>query len=720
MDNSISRNSSPVPVSPTVDHEQRDGQIGQRSATPMLAGGATSLVYQGQHALMPGDVQQGAVSPARKHSRSESPSAEASNAEPKRPRSSASGNTQFPNSLSQTAVIRRTAEQELSAWEKVNPASRGRVAHAVRAAAVHLRLAGVRPVDEDPPAVTELPPRLAELAPQLQEIDLSFTAIKSLAGLKGLNQLTRLTLEGSSLRNLESLPHLPELKYLWLPGNHLTELPADLAQRLPKLQTLNIGGSRLLSLDRLQGLSELEELNITGSPLQSLNSLPTLTQLESLIACDNQLEDLPSDLASRLPVLTSLDLANNALTSLAALKGMDQLLELDYSDNRKPLPIATLPPLLALHSLTVNTTSELDPDRVPINALDAFDLELENFPSLIHFEPLDLLFDGQLDILIERENALDDEGSVVNDMADFESPTVEAASRWKDTLKMSSTDGESHAQHFYTSVMPQSLHDGLKNDFAARPLLTLIAGLAFTAENLPGPGSEAFRERVQGDLRYLAESHDPTLLGDCKSSAEDSTGRCSDRASYGYGQLRRVIEKHRLIKGEYSAPQLFAKLAKQFDQELVKLQAAKLATSTRESVEYYFYMVGELAAKGIRVADGEEASLYGDRYQVADSAIEHTARLITEKRDNPEYLTFLSEHPAVQHIIQNRFPTEYSGILTSRTNAEQAAQNLLASAEPDSDDYFAALTAMHKAGEITPDWLKLKAAEILDDPALLT
>lgn len=86
----------------------------------------------------------------------------------------------------------------------------------------------------------------------------------------------------------------------------------------------------------LQLFVECKSLSLNQCKLKSIENLPSLPNLEKLSFNDNFIEHMPKDIASVLPKLTSLRIANNKIKNLADLEPLlacAYLKSVDFTSN---------------------------------------------------------------------------------------------------------------------------------------------------------------------------------------------------------------------------------------------------------------------------------------------------------------------------------------------------------------------------------------------------
>lgn len=141
--------------------------------------------------------------------------------------------------------------------------------------------------------------------------------------------LQTLDISGKGLTSLDGLAYCSGLTWLDLSDNQLTDLTpvADLTA----LRTLLISGNWISDLSPLAGLIHIEELDAGGNEIEDLSALANLTQLRRLWLYDNQIGDLYP--LAGLTALETLDLNVNDISNIASLQGLTALQTLNLSNN---------------------------------------------------------------------------------------------------------------------------------------------------------------------------------------------------------------------------------------------------------------------------------------------------------------------------------------------------------------------------------------------------
>lgn len=173
------------------------------------------------------------------------------------------------------------------------------------------------------------------------------TAINSLSGIEGFQNLTSLKADNNKLKSID-LSANTELTELSLHFNELTAVNG--LDATSKLKKLNLSWNYLTNITL--ELPELEELNIEENDLTVLN-VSKCPKLESLLAKSNELKDFNP---SQNKELSTLILSDNKLEGLD-LNNNDKLELLWISaNNLQVLDVSSLP---SLHNLSIINNPDL-------------------------------------------------------------------------------------------------------------------------------------------------------------------------------------------------------------------------------------------------------------------------------------------------------------------------------------------------------------------------
>jgi len=126
--------------------------------------------------------------------------------------------------------------------------------------------------------------------------------------------LSRLNITNANLKKIdESILLLPNLENLNMHGNELTnDINLD---RLLRLTILDLSANQITSIDSLF-IGNISILNLSNNKVKHLAKLSRLLGLVSINLSDNEIDDIDEVCAlNRLPMLQSVELANNPLTN---------------------------------------------------------------------------------------------------------------------------------------------------------------------------------------------------------------------------------------------------------------------------------------------------------------------------------------------------------------------------------------------------------------------
>jgi len=159
---------------------------------------------------------------------------------------------------------------------------------------------------------------------------------------------------------------------------HVTALMAsfsdfdDLADIAPmgQLTELHVGQTLMTDLGGLSRFPNLTLLHVQdNNSVESFAPIGQLSKLEELAIGGNNLGDM--DFLRDLSRLRSLSIVNARFTSLEALRGHPNLVELDLDENRVPDDISALLTIPNLERLTIELASLNQEQRAVVDQLEA-------------------------------------------------------------------------------------------------------------------------------------------------------------------------------------------------------------------------------------------------------------------------------------------------------------------------------------------------------------
>ncbi|KAI8097376.1 uncharacterized protein BX664DRAFT_326229 [Halteromyces radiatus] len=189
---------------------------------------------------------------------------------------------------------------------------------------------------------------------QLESLDLSYNRVRCLESLNGVPKLYELNLDNNQIdsvaldKPVDTLRVLklnynrlqafdgrffPNLRTLYLDSNRLVRIvDLRIMQHLDSISLRDQGGSQLQV--NVKELQSTRKLYLSGMPVKQLNHMIHFNTLEYLEISSAQLEELPSDFGSQVPLLRVLYLSHNYLKQLNPLIHHRRLQRLVLIDNR--------------------------------------------------------------------------------------------------------------------------------------------------------------------------------------------------------------------------------------------------------------------------------------------------------------------------------------------------------------------------------------------------
>ena len=175
--------------------------------------------------------------------------------------------------------------------------------------------------------------------PFIHSLDLSFTMLKSLAPLSGLNALRYLDLWSTKVSDLAPLTQLTNLQHLDLTGTQVSDLTS--LSESTDLRHLDLRRTQVTNLAPLAELTALEYLNLAFTDVSDVASLSGLTALRLLDLYGTRVSNVVP--LAGLRALQYLDLGGTQVSDVASLLQLTLLQHLDLVGTR----VKQLPPALA-------------------------------------------------------------------------------------------------------------------------------------------------------------------------------------------------------------------------------------------------------------------------------------------------------------------------------------------------------------------------------------
>ncbi|KAI0223099.1 hypothetical protein LSAT2_025659 [Lamellibrachia satsuma] len=168
----------------------------------------------------------------------------------------------------------------------------------------------------------------------LRVLDLSCNYIQRIEQLEHNTDLRELKLYGNRIRQMENLHRLKELAHLQLQHNRISCIGKSL-QHQRKLKVLRLDNNQITKLDvrELATCVQLTSLDLSNNHIDSLAALNSLPNLTELFLKSNQLSRV-DDLSRSKKLQETLDISHNCFTSLKTLGKHKCLQDMNVSYNR--------------------------------------------------------------------------------------------------------------------------------------------------------------------------------------------------------------------------------------------------------------------------------------------------------------------------------------------------------------------------------------------------
>ncbi|WP_439020676.1 leucine-rich repeat domain-containing protein [Bacillus thuringiensis] len=253
------------------------------------------------------------------------------------------------------------------------------------------------------------PIKKEDLAEVKELIIYSGQGISSLKGLENMENLEKLTLEGSEVRNIGAISQLKKLKQVNLSGNKIENI--EPIANLERLDTLNLQNNKIVDVTPLNQLKKIRTIDLTSNKIKDIKPLYTLLNLRKLYISSNQVSDFTG--IEQLNKLSTLAAENNGIENIEPISKLDSLAELNIKNNEIQ-DIASLSKSVGLQSLNLEENYVSDISSLS-NLKNLYDLKLAT-NEIRDIRPIQEL-GKKIRIDVQRQKVFLDEGYINNNIA---------------------------------------------------------------------------------------------------------------------------------------------------------------------------------------------------------------------------------------------------------------------------------------------------------------
>lgn len=290
--------------------------------------------------------------------------------------------------------------------------------------------------------------------------------------------------------------------------------------------------------------------------------------------------------------------------------------------------------------------------------------------------------------------------------------------RWASYNKVYVSQASSQVSTFCNRVFSDTFSRRLYDEPTAKPVGTLIAGLAFTKDQQKN--SDQNVSRAKAVLEYLESKNDLKLWAECEVEARDAVEACSDRVDYGFARLTQVIERHRMTSGEVNPKAYMVGVLRQFNREQVDIAAQVLAMekgTESENVEVYLNLAIQLSRQGIDLGQLPDNALYIDspKFRVDSGQITQVKTQLENhyQTRSPEFRAAFEDDLAAQSALREMFPAHYKIMMDELSETEEKASDLLLEANSSDLQRQTARKTLEGLATKQADWYGEKAQEFI-------
>ncbi len=214
-------------------------------------------------------------------------------------------------------------------------------------------------------------PILEEDLKEIKELNIyAGQGIESLNGLEYMENLERLTIQGSDVRNIASISQLKRLKVVDLSFNKIENV--EPLVNLEKLDILELQNNRIADITPLSQLKKVRTINLSGNKISDIKPLYNVSSLRKLYVSNNKITDFTG--IEQMNKLGTLGVGSNGLVNIEPISKMSGIVELDLQKNDIK-DIASLSKLTGLQSLNLEENYVSDVSSLS-NLNNLYDLKL--------------------------------------------------------------------------------------------------------------------------------------------------------------------------------------------------------------------------------------------------------------------------------------------------------------------------------------------------------
>ncbi|MGG0468827.1 leucine-rich repeat domain-containing protein [Bacillus albus] len=194
--------------------------------------------------------------------------------------------------------------------------------------------------------------------------------IESLKGLEYMENLERLTIQGSDVRNIAPISQLKRLKVVDLSFNKIENV--EPLVNLERLDILELQNNRITDVTPLSQLKKVRTINLSGNKISDIKPLYNVSSLRKLYVSNNKITDLTG--IEQMNKLGTLGVGSNGLVNIEPISQMSGIVELDLKNNDIK-DIASLSKLTGLQSLNLEENYVSDVSSLS-NLTNLYELKL--------------------------------------------------------------------------------------------------------------------------------------------------------------------------------------------------------------------------------------------------------------------------------------------------------------------------------------------------------